>query len=112
MVHIVRVESCHPDESPFCTAKRTFFLFNKFYNTVTVYIIYSETTLKYYTGQTDNLENRLHRHNSGLSLSTKSGRPWTLIYQIQFPTRSEAMSLEGKIKKRGAKRYLEDIGFI
>jgi putative endonuclease len=35
-----------------------------------------------------------------------------LIYKIQFSTRSEAMLLEQKIKKRGAKRYLEDIGFF
>ena len=74
----------------------------------TVYILYSKTSLKYYTGQTNNLEDRLFRHNSGLSLSTKTGRPWSLIYQIQFNTRSEAVQLEIKIKKRGAKRYLED----
>jgi putative endonuclease len=77
-----------------------------------VYVLFSKSSLKYYTGQTDNLENRLYRHNSGLSLSNKSGKPWELIYQIQFLTRSEAMLLEQKIKKRGAKRYLEDIGFF
>ena len=77
----------------------------------TAYIIFSKSSLKYYTGQTDNLENRLNRHNTGLSLSTKSGKPWELIYQIQLSTRSEAMLLEQKIKKRGAKRYLQDIGF-
>ena len=57
----------------------------------TVYILFSENTLKYYTGQTDNLENRLHRHNSGLSISTKSGKLWTLIYQIQIENRSLAV---------------------
>ncbi len=74
--------------------------------------MFSKSSLKYYTGQTDNLENRLQRHNSGLSLSTKSGKPWELIYQIQFSTRSEAMLLEQKIKKRGARRHLEDVGFL
>jgi putative endonuclease len=78
----------------------------------TVYILFSKTSLKYYTGQTDNLENRLQRHNSGLSLSTKSGKPWDLIYTIEFSTRSEAIHSEQKIKKRGAKRYLEDIDFF
>ena len=71
-----------------------------------VYVLYSTNSLKYYTGQTDDFDNRLYRHNSGLSLSTKSGKPWELIYKIQFSTRSEAMLLEQKIKKRGAKRYL------
>ncbi|MDP3353715.1 MAG: GIY-YIG nuclease family protein [Flavobacteriaceae bacterium] len=78
----------------------------------TVYVLYSKSSLKYYTGQTDNLENRLFRHNSGLNLSTKSGKPWELIYQIQFQTRSEAILLEQKIKKRGAKRYLLDINYF
>jgi putative endonuclease len=77
-----------------------------------VYILHSKSSLKYYTGQTDNLENRLQRHNSGLSLSTKTGKPWDLIYIIKLSTRSEAMLLEQKIKKRGAKRYLQDISFF
>ena len=77
-----------------------------------VYILYSESTSKYYTGQTDNLENRLTRHNSGLSLSTKYRKPWGLIYHIGFLTRPEAMDLEQKIKKRGAKRYLLDNNLI
>ena len=77
-----------------------------------VYVLYSKSSLKYYIGQTDNLENRLFRHNSGLNLSTKFGKPWELIYQIQFQTRSEAILLEQKIKKRGAKRYLLDINYF
>ena len=59
-----------------------------------VYILYSKSSLKYYTGQTENLEDRLFRHNSGLNLSTKSGFPWELIYKIEFSTRSEALFLE------------------
>ena len=78
----------------------------------TVYILFSKSSLKFHTGQTDNFENRLHRHNSGLSLSTKNGRPWDLTHKIEVLTRSEAILLEQKIKKRGAKRYLEDIGFF
>ncbi|MGO4905770.1 GIY-YIG nuclease family protein [Flavobacterium sp. W20_MBD1_R3] len=78
----------------------------------TVYIIQSEISFKYYIGQTDHLINRLYRHNSGFSLSTKSGKPWCLIYEVELPTRSEAMILEHKIKKRGAKRYLADLGFF
>jgi putative endonuclease len=64
-----------------------------------VYIIYSESTSKYYTGQTNNLNNRIRRHNSGLSKSTKSGLLWKLIYQIEFHSRSEAMQLDIYKKK-------------
>ena len=77
-----------------------------------VYILFSKSSLKYYTGQTNNIDNRLKRHNSGLSLSTKNGKPWDLIYNIEASMRSEAILLEQKIKKREAKRYLEDIGFF
>ncbi|WP_348824081.1 GIY-YIG nuclease family protein [Flavobacterium aestuarii] len=66
----------------------------------TVYILFSKSSLKYYTGQTNNIQNRLQRHNSGLSLSTKNGKPWDLIYSIEVSTRSEAMLLEQKIKKK------------
>jgi putative endonuclease len=78
----------------------------------TVYILFSKSSLKYYTGQTDNLEDRLFRHNSGQSISTKSGKPWEIVYKTQLPTSSEAMLLELKIKKRGAKRYLQDINSL
>ena len=77
----------------------------------TVYILHSQTKSRFYIGQTNNLEDRIKRHNSAESLSTKSGVPWKLIYTIEFESRSEAVILETKIKKRGAKRYLEDINF-
>ena len=35
--------------------------------------------------------------------------PWELVYSINFDTRAEAVALETKIKKRGAKRYLADL---
>lgn len=77
-----------------------------------VYILYSESLQKYYTGQTQNLEERLARHNKGLVKSTKNGKPWVLVHSIVCGLRSEAMLLEKKIKKRGAKRYLNDINIL
>ena len=38
-----------------------------------VYILHSESTSKYYTGQTDNLENRLERTNS-LEIELQNGK--------------------------------------
>jgi len=76
-----------------------------------VYILYSSTKEKFYIGQTNNIEDRLRRHNSEQSLSTKNGAPWKVVYTIQLNSRSEAMNLETKIKKRGAKRHLQDINF-
>ena len=77
----------------------------------TVYILYSQKRSGYYVGQTDNIEKRLLRHNKGLVVSTKSGMPWELIFTQKVKNRSEALILEKKIKKRGAKRYIEDNQF-
>ena len=75
----------------------------------TVYILISNSIQKYYTGSTQYLQNRLLEHNSGETKSIRNGIPWQLIWQKQLPTRAEAMQLETKIKKRGAKRFLEDL---
>ena len=75
-----------------------------------VYILYSETKNRYYTGQTSDLENRLHRHRNGLEKSTRHGRPWRLVWSKQCTSRAEAVALESRIKKRGARRYLDDMG--
>jgi predicted GIY-YIG superfamily endonuclease len=40
-----------------------------------VYILYSATADRYYTGQTENLELRLQSHNSGLVTSTHAYVP-------------------------------------
>ncbi|RRO12124.1 GIY-YIG nuclease family protein [Flavobacteriaceae bacterium 14752] len=77
-----------------------------------VYILYSQTLQKYYTGQTQNLKDRLARHKNGLVKSTKNGKPWVLVHFIVCDSRSEAMMLEKRIKKRGAKRYLKDINIL
>jgi len=74
-----------------------------------VYILYVETTSKYYTGSTHDLANRLQEHNCGETSSIKNGIPWKVVWHGGFETRAEAMALEIKIKKRGAKRFLEDL---
>ena len=77
---------------------------------MTVYVLRSESTGRYYTGCTEDLENRLHEHNAGENQSTVYGVPWAVIYCEEVATRSEANRLEKKIKARGAKRYLGDRG--
>ena len=60
----------------------------------TVYILFSEKLNKYYKGQTQNLKDRLYRHNAGQERYTKTGVPWKLIFFTTKPTLSEAMILE------------------
>ena len=63
-----------------------------------VYILYSKLLKKYYIGHTNNLKERLYRHNRGLVRSTKSGKPWILVYSQSFETKSEAYKRELQIK--------------
>ena len=53
------------------------------------YILELETTGQLYIGQTNNLEDRLLRHNSGRNKYTKRKGPWKLIHEEKFETRSE-----------------------
>ncbi|MFH1279512.1 MAG: GIY-YIG nuclease family protein [Candidatus Eisenbacteria bacterium] len=53
----------------------------------------------YHTGHTDNLEERLAAHESGLILGYTSERlPVQLVWSAAFPTRVEAKDSERQIK--------------
>ncbi len=63
-----------------------------------VYIIYSDSHNIYYIGQTNDLDDRLIRHNSNRSKFTKGKGPWELTSSIKLNSRSEAVILERKLK--------------
>ncbi|MEZ5068520.1 MAG: GIY-YIG nuclease family protein [Bacteroidia bacterium] len=63
-----------------------------------VYILYSEKGQRYYIGQTQDVAERLERHNCGYEKSTSPYRPYKLVCKIEKPTRGEAMQLEKKLK--------------
>ena len=69
-----------------------------------VYIIRSIKNDKYYIGQTNNLSDRLKRHNAGYEKFTSSYLPWELCIYLKKPTRSEAMRLERKLKNLSRER--------
>ena len=77
-----------------------------------VYILHSQVVDEFYCGQTNDLQKRLLRHNSGETRSSKHGIPWNVVGYLSFETRSEAMNLEKAIKKRGIKRWLEQNQFL
>jgi putative endonuclease len=63
-----------------------------------VYILFSEKLGKFYTGQTQNLSDRIRRHNNGQETFTSKGVPWELVFCTEVNSRSEALKLEKKIK--------------
>ena len=75
----------------------------------TVYVLYSATRDRYYVGQTNDLPDRIRRHNEGRNKATKSGGVWTLVYSEQYETRSEAVRRESEIKARKSRRYIEGL---
>ncbi|KAA3639116.1 MAG: GIY-YIG nuclease family protein [Bacteroidetes bacterium] len=62
------------------------------------YVIQSLKTNQIYIGQTNDLEDRLLRHNSNRNKWTKNKGPWSIIFSKSFETRSEAVRLERKLK--------------
>ena len=52
-----------------------------------------------YVGYTNNLKERIKRHNSGKGAKFTRGRKWTLIYKEKFISKKEAISREYYIKR-------------
>ena len=63
-----------------------------------VYIIYSPRKKLHYIGQTNDLEDRLLRHNTNRNKFTKGKGPWELVISYKCNSRSEAIQLENKLK--------------
>jgi putative endonuclease len=72
-----------------------------------VYIIYSEKLDLFYRGQTNNLSDRLTRHNNGDEKFTQKGTPWRLIWSTNKESRSESLKLETKLKNLSRERLIK-----
>ena len=74
-----------------------------------VYILYTSKFDKYYVGQTNDIADRLSRHNGGSERATKSYVPWQMKWHITKPSRAEAMALEKKLKNLSKERLRDFI---
>ena len=76
----------------------------------TTYILYFKTLKKYYTGYTSQTtEDRLAYHLGNHKGFTAKAKDWVIVFEKHFEEKKAAMTLEKKIKKRGAKRYRDDL---
>jgi putative endonuclease len=73
----------------------------------TVYILKSEKDFKWYIGCTADLGKRISEHNEGRVLSTKSRRPFILLYAEEFSDKYEAFRMERFYKSVKGKRILK-----
>lgn len=72
-----------------------------------VYLLRSETKRdQLYVGYTEDLENRLKKHNAGEVQSTKPYRPWVVIYYGVFTSKKDAEQREQYLKTTKGRRTL------
>jgi predicted GIY-YIG superfamily endonuclease len=71
-----------------------------------VYIIQSVVaTERFYTGYTENLENRLKDHNSGKDTYTAEYKPWRIKTAIAFADRNKAHEFERYLKSPSGRAF-------
>ena len=76
----------------------------------TVYVLYSPTFDKTYTGYTSSLDNRLESHNYLAKKGyTVKYRPWELIYSENYTTKAEAIRREKELKSGKGREYIRKI---
>ena len=63
-----------------------------------VYILQSEKDGSYYTGQTENIDARVIKHNNGEVTYTSTKRPWKLIWYCAFTDPKKAIAFEKYLK--------------
>ena len=73
-----------------------------------VYVLKSKKDKKLYTGSTNNLQERLTRHNKGLVGVTRNRRPLELIYFEASISRKDSMRREIYLKSAWGKRYIKN----
>ena len=71
-----------------------------------VYILKSDCVSWFYVGMSSNTDKRLSQHNAGRVKSTKSKKPFKLIFTKKFNTRAKARDFEKYLKVRSNKEKL------
>jgi putative endonuclease len=74
-----------------------------------VYIIKSGRDGSYYVGSTQDVEERLERHNQGRSRYTKAKVPWKLLYYEEHPDKTRALKRENAIKNRKSREFIQGL---
>ena len=76
-----------------------------------VYIILSKSADKYYVGETCNIQERVHQHNSAYydSAFSKQAKDWELFWSLKCNSRSQALKIEKHIKKMRNRKFYENL---
>ena len=71
-----------------------------------VYVLRSLKDGRYYVGMSEDVAKRLKTHNLGKVTSTKSRRPFELVYTQECSDRESARNMEKYLKTNAGKRWL------
>ena len=74
-----------------------------------VYILKSDYDGTHYIGNTQNVEDRLRRHNKGDYRYTKGHRPWKIAYSESVKSRSGAVRRERFLKSGVGRREVQNL---
>ena len=74
-----------------------------------VYVLQSQKNGKYYVGITKDIKRRVNQHNRGVGKSTKSNKPWILLYKEMYNSLSEASKRERYIKNKKSRLFIENL---
>jgi predicted GIY-YIG superfamily endonuclease len=70
-----------------------------------VYILQSLAGDHFYTGITDDLDERLSKHNSGAVTHTSKLRPWRIMTYIAFTDQARAIAFEKYLKSGSGRAF-------
>jgi len=73
------------------------------------YILKSEKSGRYYIGHSEDIYERLKRHNTGKVTATKNKGPWFIVYFEIHETKPLANSRELYIKSMKSRVYIEKL---
>jgi len=73
-----------------------------------IYVLKSEKDGNLYVGCTEDISKRLEYHNNGKVLSTKSRRPFSLVFKEEYRDKYQAFNTERYYKTAKGKKELKD----
>ncbi|MBP8157076.1 MAG: GIY-YIG nuclease family protein [Flavobacterium sp.] len=76
-----------------------------------LYILYSVSVNKFYIGETDDIDNRLIKHNNHLynGSFTKIAGDWKVVLLFECTSKDQALRIEKFIKKMKSKIFINKI---
>ncbi|MSR67534.1 GIY-YIG nuclease family protein [Candidatus Peribacteria bacterium] len=68
-----------------------------------LYMLKSHSDSSFYFGSTSDINRRLAQHNNGESSSTRTKRPWVLVFVMKFDQVAQARKIEQTLKAQKQK---------